>query len=99
MKTIYLNEFNKDKILQTIIKISEMKIDRLVFNIDVDKKDGNKYATLSYDNYLHKITASGFNPDKKPMFENPTCICEIAPIEVFLNSLTPSLEYYKLIGV
>ena len=89
--TIYLNTFNKKKVLAVVTKLMKSEDPKLMFTFDyVDK-----YWVLSYNSLIHTVHIGNFNPSD-PLFINSNCACLIASESDFITAIKPSEEFELL---
>lgn len=95
---MFLNTFNKEKVIEVFKEIQSKNIKDLVFDsYNWHEITTAKFLKINYCNYLHKISIETYDPNNE-LFENPSCTCKIAPYDVFIAKLMPSSDYYDLIS-
>ena len=90
---IYLNDFRVKQILEIVAELKSMKIKDLIFKIE---NDNSMYATMLYIPYLHRIDVNSFDPEKEPVFPNPSAIVKLMPRDSFIKAVIPDKMYKTL---
>lgn len=90
--TVYLNTFERSKVLEIFMKIVTKKSPDLVICNEINKTD--EKIILCYHPYLHRLDLRSF--DTVFLFCNPDCTGLISSPNHFLKAINPSDEFFKI---
>ena len=94
---MYLNDFRPKEIFEILEIIKSKNIKDLLFKVEVIKSD-NKLMKMSYCPLLHRLDVDYFDPQKTPLYPNPSCGVKLLPKDMFINNLTPNSGFYTIIN-